>query len=205
MSRGCREHGREHDIPHWAWHNVTEQIDHARERQLRCIVSMTRRNTTTNFTATANFGNGLPQGTEILAKKVAESEYANAALTVTAAEITIDLGTDKPEAAVLRMVAFSGWAAGNHSPKPGLQQPQTRGPRPARKRRAGICHAWPATSWSGRCDPAREVARGRRRGPVTARCGNLWHWRGGASRAPLPACGTTPPFERPKPFRRFAA
>jgi len=166
---------------------------------------MTRRNTTTNFTATANFGNGLPQGTEILAKKVAESEYANAALTVTAAEITIDLGTDKPEAAVLRMVAFSGWAAGNHSPKPGLQQPQTRGPRPARKRRAGICHAWPATSWSGRCDPAREVARGRRRGPVTARCGNLWHWRGGASRAPLPACGTTPPFERPKPFRRFAA
>jgi len=83
-----------------------------------CIVSMTRLNTATNFTA--NFGNGIPQGTEILAKKVAESEYANAVLTVTATEITIDLGTDKPEAAVLRMVAFSGWASGNHSPKPGL-------------------------------------------------------------------------------------
>ena len=80
------------------------------------IVNMTRRTIATNFTATANFGNALPHGTEALAQKVAGSEYANAVLTITATENTIDLGTDQLEAAVLRLAAFGSWASGNQSP-----------------------------------------------------------------------------------------
>ena len=79
------------------------------------IVNMTRATTATNFTATANFGNALPHGAEALAQKVVASEYADAVLTITETEVTVDLGTDRLAEAVLRMAAFGIWANSNQS------------------------------------------------------------------------------------------